>query len=117
MSGKKDFKKVAKGFSKQKQILLNYLQNLYNLFWKHQHKYFIVFLLSHAANTFLCSEVYFKKCLIMYETPKLSALKLKITTSVGGKISTNLEIVAKISVEEMTSIANELVANIVVFPT
>ena len=53
----------------------------------------------------------------MYETPKLSALKLKITTSVGGKISTNLEIVAKISVEEMSSIANELVANIVVFPT
>ena len=43
------------------------------------------------------------------------ALKLKAITSVGGKLSTNPDTVAKLSIEEISSLVNELPVDKVVF--
>ena len=70
--------------------------------------------MSHAFDTFFSGKLHFKKCLCTKH--QNFALKLKALISVGGKLNTNPDTVAKLSIAATSSFVNDLAVNKVVFP-
>ena len=96
MPGKKDFKKVVEGVSKQKQILNGYLQNLHLKFISENFNIKISlssFYRMRPTHLSLVNYTWRNACLCTKH--QNFALKLKAITSVDGKLSTNQDTVAK----------------------
>ena len=116
MPGKKDFKKVAKAVSKQKRILNNYLRNLHlKLISENFNIKISLSSFCHMRPTHLSLINYTSRNACLCTKHQNFALKLKAITSVGGKLRTNSDTVAKLSIEEISSLVNGIAVDKVVF--